>query len=255
MNLTIPDAHAEVSLAALAAGKHVYLEKPLSVTRADGARVLEAARSSKRRLGGAPDTFLGGGIQTCRKLIDDGWIGRPIAATAFMTTPRPRALAPGPRVLLQAGRRADARHGPLLPDGARDAARPDRPGHRLGQGHLRREDDHQRAQVRAEDQGRSADPRGRRPGLRLGRDRHDPHDLRRLGRATCPASRSTARPAASRCRTPTPSEARSSSCGRTRRNGARCRWPSATPRTAAASAWRTWPTRSRPAGRTAPPAR
>ncbi|SVD88782.1 uncharacterized protein METZ01_LOCUS441636, partial [marine metagenome] len=75
INLTIPAAHAEVGLAALEAGKCVYNEKPLAVTRKDGKRMVNLAREKNLRLGGAPDTFLGGGIQTCRKLIDDGVIG------------------------------------------------------------------------------------------------------------------------------------------------------------------------------------
>lgn len=103
LNLTIPKAHASVSLAALAAGKHVYLEKPLAVTRADGARVLNAARKAGLRLGGAPDTFLGAGIQTCRKLIDDGAIGRPIGATAFMTCHGHESWHPDPEFYYQPG--------------------------------------------------------------------------------------------------------------------------------------------------------
>ena len=85
VNLTIPKAHAEVGLAALEAGKSLYNEKPLAITREDGRRLLEVARQKGLLVGCAPDTFLGGGLQTCRKLIDDGWIGEPIAATAFMT--------------------------------------------------------------------------------------------------------------------------------------------------------------------------
>jgi predicted dehydrogenase len=85
VNLTTPQAHAEVNLAAIAAGKHVYCEKPLAITRADGQRALAAAMEAGVPVGCAPDTFLGGGIQTCRKLVDDGLIGEPVAATAFMT--------------------------------------------------------------------------------------------------------------------------------------------------------------------------
>lgn len=103
LNLTIPKVHAEVSLAAIAAGKHVYSEKPLAISRADGGRVLDAARKKGRRLGGAPDTFLGGGIQTCRKIIDDGWIGRPIAAMAFMTTPGHERWHPAPEFYYKPG--------------------------------------------------------------------------------------------------------------------------------------------------------
>jgi predicted dehydrogenase len=84
LNLTIPKAHAEVAFKALHAGKSVYNEKPLTITRADGKKLLALARKKRLLVGGAPDTFMGGGIQTCRKLIDDGWIGKPVAATAFM---------------------------------------------------------------------------------------------------------------------------------------------------------------------------
>lgn len=84
INLTIPAAHAEVCLQAIHAGKHVYVEKPLAVTREEGRSILDAAKAKGVLVGSAPDTFLGGGIQTCVKLIEDGWIGTPVAATAFM---------------------------------------------------------------------------------------------------------------------------------------------------------------------------
>ncbi|MFA6567678.1 MAG: Gfo/Idh/MocA family oxidoreductase, partial [Victivallales bacterium] len=84
VNLTIPAAHAEINLRALNAGKHVYCEKPLAISLADGKKIIELAQKKKLRVGCAPDTFLGAGLQTCRKIIDDGWIGRPVAGTAFM---------------------------------------------------------------------------------------------------------------------------------------------------------------------------
>ncbi len=84
INLTTPQSHAEVNLAILEADKHAYTEKPFAVTREDGRRVLEKAEEKGLRTGSAPDTFLGGGHQTCRKMIEDGWIGRPVAGTAFM---------------------------------------------------------------------------------------------------------------------------------------------------------------------------
>ncbi|HEV8638174.1 MAG TPA: Gfo/Idh/MocA family oxidoreductase, partial [Chloroflexota bacterium] len=84
LNLTVPKAHAEVALRAVEAGKSVYNEKPLAVAREEARRLLARARARGVLVGGAPDTFLGGGIQTCRKLIDDGAIGQPVAAVAFM---------------------------------------------------------------------------------------------------------------------------------------------------------------------------
>ncbi len=68
INLTIPHAHAAVALAALDAGKHVYNEKPLAVSLEDGKKMVEKAKAKGLRLGCAPDTFLGAGIQTCRKV-------------------------------------------------------------------------------------------------------------------------------------------------------------------------------------------
>lgn len=103
INLTIPKAHAEVCLDALEAGKHVYVEKPLAVTREDGMRIKQLAKQKGLLVGGAPDTFLGGGIQTCRKLIDDGWIGEPIAATAFMMNHGHERWHPDPDFYYQIG--------------------------------------------------------------------------------------------------------------------------------------------------------
>ncbi|OON80119.1 Gfo/Idh/MocA family protein [Streptomyces tsukubensis] len=85
LNLTIPAAHAEVTLAALRAGKHVYGEKPLAADRAEAEAVLAAARATGLRIGCAPDTVLGPGTQTARRAVDDGLIGTPVSATAFMT--------------------------------------------------------------------------------------------------------------------------------------------------------------------------
>src|SRR5206468_4208408 len=84
VNLTIPKAHAAVALAGVEAGKSVYTEKPLTVEREQGQQLLRLAKEKGVLVGGAPDTFLGGGHQTCRKAIDDGLIGEPVAASAFM---------------------------------------------------------------------------------------------------------------------------------------------------------------------------
>src|SRR5437588_987070 len=72
VNLTIPKAHGAVGQTVLQAGKSVYNEKPLSALREEAQQLLATARARGLRVGGAPDTFLGGAIQTCRKLIDDG---------------------------------------------------------------------------------------------------------------------------------------------------------------------------------------
>lgn len=103
INLTIPKVHAEISVAILESGKHVHTEKPLAVNLADGKRVIEAAAKAGLRVGSAPDTFMGGGIQTCRKLIDDGWIGTPIGATGFMGSSGPERWHPNPYFFYQQG--------------------------------------------------------------------------------------------------------------------------------------------------------
>jgi predicted dehydrogenase len=87
LNLTNPWAHAEVNKAALTSGKHVYAEKPLAMNRNDAQDVLSLGLSSGLRIGCAPDTFLGAGLQTCIKVIDEGWIGSPTAAHASISMP------------------------------------------------------------------------------------------------------------------------------------------------------------------------
>lgn len=103
VNLTIPNAHASVGLAAVEAGKSVYNEKPLTIQREEGCQLLERAAAKGVLVGGAPDTFLGGGLQTCRKLIDDGWIGEPVAATAFMLCHGHESWHPAPEFYYQVG--------------------------------------------------------------------------------------------------------------------------------------------------------
>ncbi|MCC6445275.1 MAG: Gfo/Idh/MocA family oxidoreductase, partial [Armatimonadetes bacterium] len=103
VNLTIPKAHASVALAALEAGKSVHNEKPLTITREEGRRLLDLAAAKGLRVGGAPDTFLGAGLQTCRKLIDDGAIGEPVAATAFMMGHGHESWHPDPEFYYQTG--------------------------------------------------------------------------------------------------------------------------------------------------------
>lgn len=94
LNLTVPAAHTEVALRAIAAGKDVYGEKPLAATLAEATAVVEAARAVK--LGCAPDTVLGTGFQTARHHLDAGLVGRPAAAVATMITSGPEPWHPDP---------------------------------------------------------------------------------------------------------------------------------------------------------------
>ena len=103
INLTIPKVHAEVNLQILKAGKHAYCEKPFALDRESGDQVLEFAKKKGLMIGCAPDTFLGGGIQTARKAIDDGWIGRPLAGTAFMMGRGPEGWHPNPNFFYTKG--------------------------------------------------------------------------------------------------------------------------------------------------------
>lgn len=84
LNLTPPKAHAQITKQTLLAGKHAYSEKPFGINFDETAELLDIANKKHLRIGSAPDTFLGGGQQTARKMIDDGWIGRPIAGTAIV---------------------------------------------------------------------------------------------------------------------------------------------------------------------------
>jgi len=103
LNITPPKRHFEVALAAVKAGKHVYNEKPICIKRKEAAHLLKAAAKNRVRVGAAPDTFLGAGIQTCRKVIDDGLIGTPIAANAFMMNHGPEDWHPAPHFFYKNG--------------------------------------------------------------------------------------------------------------------------------------------------------
>lgn len=103
INLTIPAVHAEVSLAALKAGKHVHCEKPLAVHLEDARKVIQLAEEKCLLVGCAPDTFLGAGLQTSRKLVDDGWIGRVIGGTAFLMSRGPESWHPNPAFFYEVG--------------------------------------------------------------------------------------------------------------------------------------------------------
>lgn len=84
LNLTTPQHHFAICEQALLAGKHVYVEKPLSLNMEQANCLHALAKEKGVRIGGAPDTFLGAGLQTSRKLLEEGWIGKPVAACAYM---------------------------------------------------------------------------------------------------------------------------------------------------------------------------
>lgn len=108
VNLTVPQAHAAMSIRALEAGKHVYTEKPLAINRANAKRILDTAEVLGLRVGSAPDTFMFGQHQTVRRLIDEGTIGEPVSAVAHMAGHGPEGWHPNPAFFYQTG------GGPLL---------------------------------------------------------------------------------------------------------------------------------------------
>ena len=108
LNLTTPQHHLAVALEAVAHGRSVYNEKPLCLSLADARQLLAAARTAEVTVACAPDTVLGTGTQTARRAIEDGLIGRPVAATATMATPGHERWHPAPDFYYAAG------GGPLL---------------------------------------------------------------------------------------------------------------------------------------------
>lgn len=108
LNLTVPAVHAELTIKALEAGKHVYTEKPLAASVEDGKKILDLAKEKGLYVGCAPDTFLGGRLQTCRKLIEEGTIGEIVGASAFVVSHGPESYHPNPDFCYKPG------GGPLL---------------------------------------------------------------------------------------------------------------------------------------------
>jgi len=103
LNLTVPQVHAPLNKRALEAGKHVYCEKPFGVHREEAFEVLELARQKNFRVGCAPDTFLGAGIQTSLQLIREGAIGQLVGASAFMLSAGHESWHPDPEFYYKPG--------------------------------------------------------------------------------------------------------------------------------------------------------
>jgi predicted dehydrogenase len=103
VNLTIPRAHVAVGLKAVQAGKHIYSEKPLGVSLAEGKTLVAAARRAGVRVGSAPDTFLGGGHQTARAVLDAGRLGTIIGGVASFGVPGHEYWHPDPAFYYDVG--------------------------------------------------------------------------------------------------------------------------------------------------------
>ena len=103
VNLTIPAVHAEVASQAIAAGKHVWNEKPLALDRVSGGSLLREAEAAGLLVGCAPDTFLGQGLQESCRLIEQGIIGTPLTALALLQLPGPESWHPNPAFLYAVG--------------------------------------------------------------------------------------------------------------------------------------------------------
>lgn len=103
VNLTVPAAHVEISSAAVAAGKHVWSEKPIGIDRASARGLLAHAHAADLRVGIAPDTILGPGIQSAKRAIERGDIGRPLFAQTTMQYQGPEIFHPNPSFLFAEG--------------------------------------------------------------------------------------------------------------------------------------------------------
>ena len=103
VNLTIPQVHVEVSRAAVAAGKHVWTEKPLGLDRETTRELLAEADAAGVRIGSAPDTILGPGFQTAKRAIAAGVIGTPLFVQTSFQTQGPDLWHPEPAFLFAQG--------------------------------------------------------------------------------------------------------------------------------------------------------
>ena len=104
LNLTVPAAHFDVSMAALTAGKHVFTEKPLALTVGEGRRLVAEAHAARPRCSARPPTPLWAPPAAARaRLIDEGAIGRPVAGTAFMMGRGMEHWHPDPQFYYQPG--------------------------------------------------------------------------------------------------------------------------------------------------------
>ena len=103
LNLTTPQAHYEIIKKTLLAGKHSYCEKPLSTNYDHGAELLQLANDKNLYIGNAPDTFLGGGAQLARQLIDQNEIGNIKLGVINFAFPGVQSFHPEPESWFKKG--------------------------------------------------------------------------------------------------------------------------------------------------------
>ena len=103
VNLTPPQFHTSINRQILEASKHLFCEKPFALTLEDAQEILDLAKKKNLRVGSAPDTFLGSGLVTCRKLLKDGWIGRPLYVNANMMYSIVETWHPSPEAFYRKG--------------------------------------------------------------------------------------------------------------------------------------------------------
>ena len=184
LNITPPPGHAPVCMAALEAGKSVYVEKPLSVTREDAMKITITAAKKKLLVGGAPDTFLGAGLQTCRKLIDDGLIGEPVACSAFMMSHGWEDRHPDPEFYYKEGGGPMMDMGPYYLTALVSLLGPVESVSGSSRILVSEAHDHVGETARPGDRRGGVHARGGPAELQERRDRHDRHVLRRVGSAS-----------------------------------------------------------------------
>ena len=103
LNLTIPQAHYEISKLALESGKHVYSEKPMSIKYDEAKELVDLANKKNLYIGNAPDTFLGGGGQLARQFVDKGEIGQVLTGNFIFAFPGVQEFHPNPESWFQSG--------------------------------------------------------------------------------------------------------------------------------------------------------
>ena len=92
VSICVPSGlHAAVTLDALDAGKHVLVEKPIALTLADADRMIARAREKGLKLAVVLQNRYNSPMQTLRRLIDEGGLGRLHLGAACVRWYRPQS--------------------------------------------------------------------------------------------------------------------------------------------------------------------